>query len=136
MAHNWQELSRMTGGKEILVEKVRITESDIAIEGAFELPPLARLAWEDQIFIAAFVKAHGSIKEMERLFGVSYPTIKGRLNRISELLDFIRVDTNIEFEPVAEESEPAESGPDPLEMLDSGEIDLATALKMIKEKKK
>jgi hypothetical protein len=40
------------------------------------------------VFVAAFVRSHGSIKEMERIFGVSYPTIKSRLNRIAEQLDF------------------------------------------------
>jgi hypothetical protein len=47
---------------------------------------------EDQVFVAAFLKSHGSIKEMEQVFGVSYPTIKARLNRIAGQLEF--VDTN------------------------------------------
>jgi hypothetical protein len=38
---------------------------------------------EDQVFVMAFVKSDGSIKEMERIFGVSYPTIKNRLARIA-----------------------------------------------------
>ncbi|WP_435602221.1 DUF2089 family protein [Streptomyces sp. bgisy130] len=50
------------------------------------------MAGDDQIFVAAFVRAHGSIKEMERIFGVSYPTIKSRLKRIAECLDFVDVD--------------------------------------------
>jgi hypothetical protein len=41
------------------------------------------------VFIAAFLRSHGSIKEMEQMFGVSYPTIKARLNRIAASLDFI-----------------------------------------------
>jgi hypothetical protein len=65
---------------------------DIVLEGAFELPQLARLSMEDQVFVAAFLKSHGSIKEMEQVFGVSYPTIKARLNRIASQLEF--VDTN------------------------------------------
>jgi hypothetical protein len=40
----------------------------------------------------AFVRSHGSIKEMEQVFGVSYPTIKSRLTRIAQSLEF--VDTN------------------------------------------
>jgi len=62
------------------------------IEGPFELPPLARLSSEDQTFVAAFVRCHGSIKQVEQLFGVSYPTIKNRLNRIGALLPFPEVD--------------------------------------------
>src|SRR5262252_7999662 len=82
----WQELTRLTRGEPIVVERVRLTERDVAIEGRFELPQLARLSSEDQVFVAAFVRCHGSIKEMERVFGVSYPTIKNRLNRIGAAL--------------------------------------------------
>jgi len=86
MAHDWQALTRLSGGRPLQIERVRLTDADIAIEGPFELPPLAQLPAEDQVFVAAFVRAHGSIKEMEKLFGVSYPTIKNRLNRIGGLL--------------------------------------------------
>jgi len=89
---DWQELTRLTQGRPIIVERVRLADKDIAIEGSFELPQLARLSLEDQVFVTAFVRSHGSIKEMERIFGVSYPTIKARLNRMAEGLEF--VDTN------------------------------------------
>ena len=79
MKHEWQELTQLTKGDQILVEKVRLVKKDIVIEGQFELPPLSRLAFEDQIFIIAFIRTHGSIKEMEELFGISYPTVKNRL---------------------------------------------------------
>src|SRR5882672_8641890 len=88
-ARDWQELTHFTKGEAIVVERVRMVEKDIAIEGSFELPQLARLGLEDQVFITAFVRCHGSIKEMEQIFGVSYPTIKARLNRISQSLEFI-----------------------------------------------
>src|ERR1700724_2528544 len=89
---DWQELTRLTQGQPIVIERVRLTEKDIVIEGSFELPQLARLSAEDQVFITAFVRCHGSIKEMEQIFGVSYPTIKSRLARIANSLEF--VDTN------------------------------------------
>ena len=63
----------------LVIERVRIPGKEIAIEGAFTLPELARLSLEDQIFVTAFLRSHGSIKEMEQVFGVSYPTIKARL---------------------------------------------------------
>jgi len=86
---DWQELSRLAQGAPMVVERVRLTESGIAIEGDFELPPLARLSAEDQVFVMAFVRSEGTIKEMERIFGVSYPTIKSRLNRIAGQLQFV-----------------------------------------------
>ena len=86
---DWQELMELTGGQAFVVERVRLADKDIAIEGAFTPPQLAQLAADDQVFVAAFIKSHGSIKEMEEVFGVSYPTIKARLNRIAGALAFI-----------------------------------------------
>lgn len=92
VSKDWQELTQLTKGQPTVIERVRLTEKDVAIEGSFELPQLARLSLEDQVFITAFVRAHGSIKEMEQVFGVSYPTIKSRLTRVANSLEF--VDTN------------------------------------------
>jgi hypothetical protein len=115
-ARDWQELTQLTQGQALAVERVRLIEKDIAIEGSFELPQLARLSLEDQIFVIAFVRCHGSIKEMEQTFGVSYPTIKARLNRISKSLEF--VDTN-----------PAPSRADVLDRLKRGEITADEAIR-------
>ena len=89
---DWQELTDLTRGQPFVVERVRLTDSGIAVEGQFEPPQLAQLGVDDQVFVAAFVRSHGSIKEMERIFGVSYPTIKSRLNRITQMLDFVETD--------------------------------------------
>jgi len=90
--------------------------SDVAIEGSFELPQLARLSADDQIFITAFVRSHGSIKEMERIFGVSYPTIKSRLTRIANNLEFV-------------ETNPTPSRAEILERLQRGEISAEDAIR-------
>lgn len=87
----WQDLALLTQGQPVVVERVRLRDKDIAIEGPFELPQLAKLGAEDQVFAVAFLKCHGSIKEMERIFAVSYPTIKARLNKIADQLEFVDV---------------------------------------------
>jgi hypothetical protein len=89
---DWHALTELTQGRPIVVERVRLADRDIAIEGAFELPQLAQLEAEDQVFVAAFVRSHGSIKEMEQVFGVSYPTVKARLNRIAAMLEVVEID--------------------------------------------
>ena len=112
---DWQELTSLTRGRRFVVERVRLAESGVGIEGAFELPQLAQLNVEDQVFVTAFVRCHGSIKEMERTFGVSYPTIKSRLNRITQMLDFV-------------ETDPAPSRADVIDRLRRGEITAQQAL--------
>jgi len=91
MAREWLELTRMTQGKTVTIERVRIVDSDVAIEGSFTLPPLANLSAEDQVFVMAFVRCSGSIKEMEQMFGISYPTVKNRINRIAQQLEFVEI---------------------------------------------
>ncbi|HWA63277.1 MAG TPA: DUF2089 domain-containing protein [Caulobacteraceae bacterium] len=113
---DWQELTQLTGGRPFVIERVRLTGRDVAIEGAWVLPELARLSGEDQVFVAAFLRSHGSIKEMEQVFGVSYPTVKARLNRISEQLEFI-------------DTSPRPSRSEVLERLARGEITADEAVK-------
>jgi hypothetical protein len=115
-ASEWQELTHLTQGQPIVVERVRLTDKDIVVEGCFELPQLVRLSLEDQVFITAFVRCHGSIKEMEQIFGVSYPTIKSRLNRLAGSLEF--VDTN-----------PSPSRAEILDRLKSGAISAQDAIR-------
>ena len=115
-SRDWQELTQLTQGHPVVIERVRIVDRDIAIEGSFELPQLARLDMDDQIFITAFVRSHGSIKEMERIFGVSYPTIKSRLNRIAGSLEFV-------------ETNPMPSKAEILERLQQGEITAEDAIR-------
>ncbi|HXL93826.1 MAG TPA: DUF2089 domain-containing protein [Streptosporangiaceae bacterium] len=117
---DWQELTDLTRGQPFVVERVRLAESGVVVEGQFEPPQLAQLSADDQVFVAVFVRSHGSIKEMERIFGVSYPTIKSRLNRIAEHLDFVDID------PAPTGAAP--TGADVVDRLRRGEISVQEAL--------
>ena len=114
----------MADGAELVVERVALPDRQMAIEGRFTLPELARLTLEDQVFVAAFVRSHGSIKEMEQVFGVSYPTIKARLNRVASQLAFVDV------EPPEPSSSAATRG-EILARLDRGEIDATEAVRLL-----
>jgi len=113
---DWQELTQLSQGQPMVVERVRLPEKDIVIEGSFELPDLARLSVDDQVFVTAFVRSHGSIKEMEQVFGVSYPTIKSRLTRIANALHFV-------------ETNPTPSKSEVLDRLKRGEITAEEAIR-------
>ena len=118
---DWQDLIKLTQGSPIVVERVRLPDRDIALEGEFALPQLARLSAEDQVFVAAFLKSHGSIKEMEQVFGISYPTVKTRLNRIAAQLEFV-------------ETDPKPSRNEILDRLERGEIGAADAIRELEGK--
>ncbi len=118
MATDWRELTALTGGRKMIVERVRLADADVAIEGRFDPPPLANLSAEEQVFVMAFVRCHGSIKQMERMFGISYPTVKNRLNGIAERLPMVEVDSS-------------PSSDDVLDRLERGEITAEEAIEMI-----
>jgi hypothetical protein len=128
MGRDWQELTKLVGQAPIEIERVRLVETGVAIEGPFTLPPLAQLAAEDQVFVAAFLRCHGSIKQMEKYFGVSYPTIKNRLNKIGGQLSFV------EIEQGSDTDSPAETRSEVLDRLSRGELTVAQALERLKEK--
>ena len=128
MGHDWQELTKLVGQARIEVDRVRVVETGVAIEGPFTLPPLAQLPAEDQVFVAAFVRCHGSIKQMEKYFGVSYPTIKNRLNRIGAQLSFVEIEQAADAEP------PVPTRSEVLDRLSRGELTVAQALEQLKQK--
>jgi hypothetical protein len=115
---DWAYLTRMTGGRPLTIERVLVADEGVSIEGQFDLPPLAQLKAEDQVFVAVFVKCHGSIKQMEKHFGISYPTVKSRLNRIGGQLDFVEVESGTDRAAI-------------LERLERGEINVDQAIESL-----
>jgi hypothetical protein len=73
--------------KPLKVARMACPSCNVAVEGDFEVSPLGKLSVDDQAFVIAFLRHHGSIKKMESIFGVSYPTVKNRLNAIASALD-------------------------------------------------
>ena len=128
MGNDWLELTKLVGQARFEVDRVRLLDTGVTIEGPFRLPPLAQLLAEDQVFVAAFVRCHGSIKQMEKYFGVSYPTIKNRLNKIGSQLSFVEIEQGSETES------PSRTRSEVLDRLSRGELTAAQAIEQLKEK--
>ena len=69
-------------GGNLAVRRLYCDQCETEVEGLYSLPPLAGLAPDDQEFILEFIKASGSLKDMARFLGVSYPTVRNRLDEI------------------------------------------------------
>ena len=128
MGRDWQELTNLVGSSAFEIDKVKLKDSGIVIEGPLSVPPLAQLPAEDQVFVAAFVRCHGSIKQMEKYFGVSYPTIKNRLNKIGSQLSFVEIEQGTDGDAQAE------TRSEVLDRLSRGELTVAQALERLKGK--
>mgnify|MGYP002396629906 CR=1 FL=1 len=101
------------------------------VVGEFTPNIFSKLSPENLRFLELFVKNKGNVKEMEREIGMSYWTIRNRLNEIVEALGF----ENKDVEPAATEETLRQSRQDILARVDSGEIDVDEAAKLLKKLK-
>lgn len=67
---------------------------ETSVGGRFDLPILARLSPEDQEFIVRLIEASGSLKELARVYGISYPTIRNRLDSLIDKVAIIKKHEN------------------------------------------
>lgn len=88
-------------GRTLQVKRFECPGCKTAVEGSFDLPVLARLSEEEQAFVRSLIKYSGSLKELARLYDVSYPTVR---NRLDALIEKVR-----ELERTASENPPEES---------------------------
>ena len=108
------------GGGDFEIERIRCEECKTAVEGSFSISPLGSLPLEHQEFVEIFLKCRGNIKDVERELGVSYPTVRGRLDRAIAALGF-------------SDSDRAERRRDILQALSNRETSPEEAVKALKE---
>ena len=87
---------------ELVVVREECTHCGTALEGRFTLPRLLRLAPEQLRFVELFVRCRGVIRDMEQELGVSYPTVRSRLDDVINSLGLAAVDESIAAEQAAE----------------------------------
>jgi hypothetical protein len=72
----------------LTVARLECPRCEIAIDGAFTMPALLRLSPAQIDFVEVFIKNRGSIRDVERELGVSYPTVRGRLDDVIRALGY------------------------------------------------
>jgi hypothetical protein len=73
---------------DLAVSKLHCHSCDITVEGDFSIPALLRLNRAQLDFVEVFLKNRGIIREVERELGVSYPTVRARLDEVLEAIGF------------------------------------------------
>lgn len=69
-------------GGSLAISELKCRDCDLTIHGTVDLPRLARLSSEDREFIELFVLSGGSLKEVGKHMGLSYPTVRNRLDKV------------------------------------------------------
>ncbi len=72
------------------IRSLACADCGVKMEGEVPLPNLARLAPEEREFAESFIVCGGSLKELGRVLGISYPTVRGRLDRVISSLQALR----------------------------------------------
>ena len=70
----------------VRIKKVECTNCGIGVEGDFYTSPLLALTQDQQLFVELFVLSGGSLKEMAQTLGITYPTVRSRLDAVIEAL--------------------------------------------------
>lgn len=106
--------------EELYVTKLSCPKCHTTIEGNFTLCKFCRLTNDQKKFVEIFLKNRGNIREIEKELGISYPTVRARLENIVEALGY-----NPKFD------EPKVDKKEVLEKLNNGEISTEEAIKLL-----
>lgn len=109
------------------VTRLQCTSCGTAVEGHFEPSRFSRLEPEQLAFLELFLKARGNLKDVERELGLSYPTVRNRLEALLAVLGFA-VEAPLK-------SEARQRRREILDSLDAGKISADEALRLLRERK-
>ena len=110
-------------GNQLLATRLTCTRCHTEITGEFALSRFSYLNRDELQFVETFLRVQGNIKEMEKEFNISYPTVKKMLDTIITKMGF----------PVKQEAEPAVRADDVLSRLQQGEISAEEAIALLKK---
>lgn len=111
------------------ITKLNCPKCHTAIEGVFQPCEFCRLPKDELNFLKVFIKCRGNIKDMEKELGLSYPTVRSKLDSLIQMLGF-KVETK-ETRQMQEEIEKEKQKI--IELLEKGELTAKEATEKIKE---
>lgn len=108
---------------ELKATRLTCTTCGTVIESDFSLSKFELLSSEHLNFVEIFLKNRGSIKDVEKEMGISYPTVKAKLNEVLKALGYSVVEESFQQGDVSRV----------IEELEKGDIDVDEAIKKIKK---
>lgn len=107
--------------KEMKIMKLKCNHCNTAVENEFSFSKFNKLSKEQLNFIEIFLVCRGNIKDVEKQLGISYPTVRGKLDEINNLLDLTTK------KHISKNKEKV------VDMLDNGEISPEEAINLLKK---
>ena len=105
----------------LLISKIKCPKCNTVIENDFEMSKFEYLTDSQLKFIEVFLKNRGNIKDVEKELGISYPTVRAKLDEVINALGYnVSKSNSVDKKKV-------------VDMLDKGEITADQAIKMLNE---
>ena len=114
------------------VSALECRDCNLTLTGKFESNPLLRLNEEMLHFLHVFIVCEGKIADVEKALGISYPTVKNKIQKLKEtvstsgFVDQLEVETDLQLE--------SKSVIEILELMNNGLINYEKGLSLIKKK--
>lgn len=104
---------------EMKIARLQCKECNAVVDSELAIPLFFKLPDELQHFVLVFLRNRGSIRDVEKELGISYPTVCKKLDKVNEIL---------------KNTEPETLQLRILEQVEKGEISAKDAVKLLKEK--
>ncbi len=116
-------------GEVLEVTRLHCRQCDTTIEGHYETSRISRLSAEQLNFVETFLRCEGTIKRVEKELGISYPTVRARLEEVIQAMGFEVVSALVARRGGLSDAERSEI----LDQLDRGEISTEEAVNRLGE---
>lgn len=93
MSNNTLPVQCPSCARQLHVTRLGCDHCDTVVQGCYALPVMTRMGPGDRSLILNLVKSSGNLKDLARLYGVSYPTVRNRLDALIEKIGAIEAGT-------------------------------------------
>ena len=103
------------------ITELKCSKCNTTVQGIFPINKLISLTEEDREFLMTFLRSRGNIKEVQERMGISYPTVKNRLDKLLAALGLLEEAASLNRGEI-------------IDSLKNGEISVAEAMDLLKDK--
>ena len=124
-------------GGPIIISECKCENCNLIMQAEFQPGPFSILSADQLTFVRVFLRSRGNLSEVEKVLGVSYPTIRNKLDEINSTLDRVEMLPETNTSKSAGPSTSAGTSADELrrailQQVSAGSLSLTDALQQLK----
>jgi len=108
-------------GAQMVINELKCSGCNVRVKGDFSPCEFCQLSEQDYDFLKVFLRTQGRITDIEKILGISYPTIKAKIDKLLEAL---------KLSPLTEGEQ------DPIEALAQGRLSVDEVVAILRQRRK